>query len=76
MSFQAYLNTIEAKTGKSPDDLRSLARDRGWTVDGALAPGVKPGMIVAALQDEFGLGHGHAMAVVALIRGQKKEGDA
>ena len=36
----------------------------------------KPMAIVASLKDELGLGHGHAMAVVALLKGLKKEGDA
>ncbi|MFL9839826.1 DUF4287 domain-containing protein [Sphingomonas sp. ST-64] len=76
MSFQAYLNTIEQKTGKTPDDLRTLARERGWTQGAALAPNIKPMAIVAALKDELGLGHGHAMAVVALLKEHRKEGDA
>ena len=76
MSFQAYLNTIEQKIGKSPADLRTLGEERGWTQDGTLAPAVKPMAIVATLKDEFGLGHGHAMAVVALLKGSKREGDA
>lgn len=76
MSFQAYLNTIEAKTGKSPEDLRAMAAARGWTREGTLAPDVRSMSIVAALKDELDLGHGHAMAVVALLKGTKKEGDA
>jgi hypothetical protein len=76
MSFQAYLDTIEAKTGKSPADLRAMAATRGWTWEGRLAPEVKPMTIVAALKQELGLGHGHAMAVVALLKGIKQEGDA
>jgi hypothetical protein len=76
MSFQAYLDNIQAKTGKSPADFRAWGRDNGFSPDGnGLAPGVKAGSIVAALKDEFGLGHGHAMAIVALLKGQKKEGD-
>jgi len=76
MSFQAYLDTIQKKTGKTPDDLRALGRERGWTQGDTLAPGVKPMAIVATLKDEMRLGHGHAMAVVALLKGHKKEGDA
>lgn len=76
MSFQAYLNTIEQKTGKSPADLRTMGAERGWTQGGTLAPGIKPMAIVAALKDELGLGHGHAMAVVALLKGLKQEGEA
>ena len=56
MSFQAYLDTIEARTGKHP------AAERGWTADNGLAPGIKPMAIVAALKEELALAHGHAMA--------------
>jgi hypothetical protein len=76
MSFQAYLDTIEQKTGKSPADLRALGTERGWTQDGTLDPGVKPMAVVTALKEELGLGHGHATAVMALLKGTKKEGDA
>ncbi len=76
MSFQAYLDTIEKKTGKSPADLRAMGAERGWTAGDTLAPGVKPMAIVDVLKADLGLGHGHAMAVVALLKGLKKEGDA
>lgn len=76
MSFQAYLTNIEAKTGKSPADFRAYAADKRWLADGRLDPAVKVGAIVADLKQEFGLGHGHAMAIVALLKGSKKEGDA
>jgi hypothetical protein len=36
MTFQAYLDTIKAKTGKDPEDFRVLAADKGL-----LAPGSK-----------------------------------
>lgn len=75
MSFQAYLTNIQAKTGKSPADFRKLAEQKGFTRDGQLAPGVKAGAIVAWLKEDFELGHGHAMAIVALLKGSKREGD-
>ncbi|HEX8385827.1 MAG TPA: DUF4287 domain-containing protein [Rubricoccaceae bacterium] len=75
MSFQAYLTNIQAKTGKSPADFRALAAEKGFTDGGALREGVKVGAVVAWLKDDFGLGHGHAMAVVALLKGHKPEGD-
>jgi len=71
MSFQAYLTNIEAKTGKSQDDFRALAAKKGFTQAGKLAPGVKAGAIVAWLKEDFELGHGHAMAIVALLKGMK-----
>ena len=75
MSFQAYLDTIEAKTGKGPAQLRQLAADKGFTVEGKLRPDVKAGTVIDWLKTDFALGHGHAMAVVALLKGTKKEGD-
>src|SRR5437879_5830475 len=59
MSFQAYLDTIKKKTGKTPDDFRVLAEQKGF-----LNGDVKTGKILAWLKEDFGLGHGHAMAIV------------
>ena len=73
MSYQAYLTNIQAKTGKSPADFRALAEKKGFTQTGKLAVGVKAGAIVQWLKDEFELGHGHAMAIYALLKGLKRE---
>ncbi len=35
---------------------------------GGLGPGVKAGQIIAWLKEDFGLGHRHAMAIVALLK--------
>lgn len=58
MTFQAYLNTIEAKTGKTPDEIRALAAVNGLTTHGE---------IVAWAKEHLGLGHGHATAVAMLV---------
>lgn len=76
MSFQAYLDTIKTKTGLDPAGLRRLAEEQGWTEGGALKPSTKAGTVIAWLKDKYGLGHGHSMAVFALLKGLKKEGDA
>ena len=75
MSFQAYLTNIQTKTGKSPADFRALAEKKGFTKGGQLAPGVKAGAVIKWLKDDFQLGHGHAMAIFALLKGVKREGD-
>lgn len=72
MSFQAYLDNIQKKTGKGPDDFKKLADKKGFTKNGKLAEGVKAGEIVQWLKDDFELGHGHAMAIYALFKGIKK----
>ena len=73
MSFQAYLNTIKSKTGKGPEDFRKMAEDKGFSQDGLLKIGIKASEIVDWLKDEFDLGHGHAMAIYALLKGMKNE---
>lgn len=76
MSFQAYLDNIQTKTGQSPSDFRRLAADKGYLADSKLRSDVKAGTIIEWLKSDFGLGHGHAMAIVALLKGMKKEGEA
>ena len=71
MSFQAYLDNIQKKTGKSPDDFKKLATAKGFLQKGKLKPEVKAGQIVQWLKQDFDLGHGHAMAIYALFKGIK-----
>jgi len=61
MSFQAYLDNIEEKTGLTPRQFIDLAADKGF------GPGTKSGEIVTWLGEEYGLGRGHAMALVHVI---------
>ena len=63
MSFQAYLDNIELKTGKTPNDFIALAKAKGFD-----DPATKAGVIVAWLKEDFELGHGHAMAIVHVIK--------
>lgn len=73
MSFQAYIINIKAKTGKGPGDFRKLAEENGFVENGQIKAGVKADEIVKWLKEEFGLGHGHAMAIYALLKGVKNE---
>lgn len=61
MSFQAYLDTIETKTGLTPRQFVALAAERGFGL------GSKAGPILEWLKDEYGLGRGHGMALVHVI---------
>ena len=47
MSYQAYLDTIQAKTGKTPDDFRALAAEKGLA---------QYGEIMTWLKADYGLG--------------------
>ncbi len=69
MSFQAYLDNIETKTGKSPNDFIDLASAKGF------GNNTKAGEIVAWLKEDYGLGHGHAMALVHVIKNGAKISD-
>ncbi len=62
MSFQAYLDNVEQKTGKTPAELVDEARDRGF------GSATKTADIVTWLKDDYDLGRGHAMALVHVIR--------
>lgn len=61
MSFQAYLDTIETKTGLTPRQLLDLATERGFGADTKATP------IIEWLKEDYGLGRGHAMAMVHVI---------
>jgi hypothetical protein len=63
MTFQAYIDNIRAKTGKTPEDFKALAAKKGL-----LRPEVKAGEIVAWLKKDFGLGQGHSMTIYALLK--------
>lgn len=71
MSFQAYLNNVEAKTGKSAEALKAIAIEKGLADENGLAPGVKPGAVIDWLKRDYDLGHGHAMSIVAYIKGKR-----
>lgn len=71
MSFQAYIDNVEAKTGQSADALATIAVARGLADEAGLAPGVKAGVIIDWLKADYDLGHGHAMSVVAWIKGKR-----
>jgi Domain of unknown function (DUF4287) len=59
MSFQAYLDKVQAKTGKTAEDFKRLAKSKGL---------VEFKDIIAWLKDDFGLGLGHARAIAHVIR--------
>jgi len=62
MSFQAYLDAVEDKTGLTPRQLVAIAQEKGYD-----DPAVKAGVIVEWLKEDYDLGRGHAMAIVHVI---------
>ena len=63
MSFQAYLDTIEKKTGLTPRELLAIGKERGF--DG---PDTKAPDVITWLKEDYGLGRGHAMALLHVIK--------
>ncbi|UVY85559.1 DUF4287 domain-containing protein [Brachybacterium sp. NBEC-018] len=63
MSFQAYLDTIEKKTGLTPRQLVDIAHEKQLD-----KPGTKAGEILAWLKEDYNLGRGHGMALVHVIQ--------
>ena len=63
MSFQAYLDNIEDKTGLTPREFIALAGEKGFD-----DPSTKSGAIVEWLKQDYDLGRGHAMALVHVIK--------
>lgn len=69
MSFQAYLDNIEVKISKTFQQLVDEAAIKGFGQD------TKAGEIVQWLADGYGLGRGHAMALVHVIKNGAKISD-
>jgi len=58
MTYKAYIDNIKAKTGKDPEYFQALAK-KDLT---------KYGELLAWLKADFGLGHGHANAIILYIQ--------
>jgi hypothetical protein len=58
-----YLPGIEKKTGKTTKDFVAAAIEQGMA-----DPELKPGVRIAWLKKEYGLGHGHAMFMAHTIK--------
>lgn len=61
MSFQAYLDSIKEKTGHTPAELKELAEEAG-----IYSPDMLFNSLKLWLHEEYGLGHGHCLAVWAV----------
>jgi len=61
MSFQAYLDNIETKTGLTPRQFIDLAAERGFGPDAKATP------ILEWLKADYDLSRGYGMALVHVI---------
>ena len=62
MSFQAYLDAIEDKSGRTPAQLLAEAASRGYDSTTQAA------VVAAWLNDEYGIGRGHAAAFLQVLK--------
>lgn len=69
MSFQAYLDAAEEKTGRTPQEIVDLAHVQGFGAD------TNSGVILAWLKSDFDLGRGHGMALVHVIKNGPETSD-
>ena len=65
MSFQAYIDNIKAKTGKTPEDFKKQLQK-----DGLLKKEMKATDLVNWLKEKYELGHGHSMAIWAVFKAE------
>ncbi|MBK7245355.1 MAG: DUF4287 domain-containing protein [Saprospiraceae bacterium] len=63
MSFQAYIDNIKTKTGKTPEDFKNQMDQ-----EGILRSDMKATELVLWLKGNYQLGHGHAMAIWAVFK--------
>ncbi|MCG8921203.1 DUF4287 domain-containing protein [Lentzea sp. CC55] len=62
MSFQAYLDGAEKKTGKTPAELLAAAAERGYDAT------TKAGVFLEWLKTDYDLGRGHGMALFHVLK--------
>jgi hypothetical protein len=63
MSFQAYIDNIKSKTGKTPEDFK-----KQLDKEGILKPNMKATELVTWLKENYELGQGHSMAIWAYFK--------
>ncbi len=69
MSFKAYIDNVEKQTGKTIGELQAQAEAKGFADASGLK--AKATQVTDWLKADYGLGHGHAMSVVAWLKGKR-----
>ena len=65
LPLQAYLYTVEEKTGLAPRELLKAAEASGFA-----SPETRASDVKSWLKSEYGLGPGHALLIFHLIRNE------
>ncbi len=66
MTFKAYMDNIQAKTSKTPEDFWKLAIKKGFVKRGEIV--AKHADLLTWLKSEIGLGHVHANFIISYQR--------
>jgi hypothetical protein len=66
MTYKAYMQNIEAKTGKTQEDFWKLANKMGFIREGKIV--ATHAQLLKWLKSNMGLGHVHANMVIMYLR--------
>ncbi|MFB3889012.1 MAG: DUF4287 domain-containing protein [Candidatus Bathyarchaeia archaeon] len=66
MTYRAYMQNIEAKTGKSAEDFWRIANEKGFIKEGKIV--ATHAQLLKWLKSDIGLGHVHANFIIAYLR--------
>jgi hypothetical protein len=66
MSFKTYKQNVEAKSGRSLQELSPIATEKGFIVDGKIVASHR--QLLEWLKSDIGLGHVHANFVISYLR--------
>ncbi len=66
MTYKAYMQNIEAKTGKTAEDFWQIANEKGFIKDGKIV--AAHAQLLKWLKSDIGLGHVHANFIIAYLR--------
>jgi len=66
MSFKAYIQNIQTKTGKTADDFYRIATEKGFIVEDKIVAAHR--QLLEWLKSDIGLGHVHANFVIGYLR--------
>jgi hypothetical protein len=70
-TYSAYIKSIQARSGKSPDDFWELANQKGFIKQAKII--ARHAELLTWLKSEIGLGHVHANMVITYLRLRAKD---
>lgn len=66
MTFKAYMENVESKTGKTKEDLWRISNEFGLIKEGKIV--ATHAQLLEWLKSDIGLGHVHANFVISYLR--------